>query len=78
MDRWFKIDNAGKIFRSVSKESNTSIFRISMIMNEPVEKELLQKALDTVLVRFPTLSVKLQKAAGSTGGAIPLLSLKSR
>ncbi len=61
MDRWFKIDNAGKIFRSVSKESNTSIFRISMIMNENVEGELLQKALDTVLVRFPTLAVKLQK-----------------
>ena len=61
MDRWFKIDNAGKIFRSVSKESNTSIFRISMLMKEPVEEGLLQKALDTVLVRFPTLSVKLQK-----------------
>ncbi len=61
MERWFKIDNAGKVFRSVSKESNTSIFRVSIILNEPVHEELLQNALDIVLKRFPTLSVKLQK-----------------
>ncbi len=61
MDRWFKIDNAGKIFRSVSKKTNTSIFRVSMILVEPVRGEVLQNALDIVLKRFPTLSVKLQK-----------------
>ncbi len=61
MDRWFKIDNAGKLFRSVSKESNTSIFRVSIIINEPVHAEVLQNALDIVLKRFPTLSVKLQR-----------------
>lgn len=61
MDRWFRIDNAGKIFRSVSKETNTSIFRVSMILNEPVQGEVLQAALDIVFKRFPTLAVRLQK-----------------
>ncbi len=61
MNRWFKIDNAGKIFRSVSTESNTSIFRVSMILTEPVQKDALQIALDSVLKRFPTLAVKLEK-----------------
>lgn len=61
MNRWFKIDNAGKIFRSVSTESNTSIFRVSMILTEPVQEEALQNALDDVLKRFPTLAVKLEK-----------------
>lgn len=61
MSRWFRIDNAGKIFRAVSKASNTSVFRVSMIMTEPVQQVILQDALDTVLKRFPTLAVKLQR-----------------
>lgn len=61
MSRWFKIDNAGKIFRSVSKESNTSIFRVSVILTEPVQAEMLQAALDIVIKRFPSFSVKLRK-----------------
>ncbi|OPX44934.1 alcohol acetyltransferase [Ruminiclostridium hungatei] len=61
MDRWFKIDNAGKIFRSVSNKSNTSIFRVAMIMTEPVQKDLLQEAVDIVIKRFPTLAVRLQQ-----------------
>lgn len=60
MNRWFKIDNAGKIFRPVTKNSNTSIFRISMILMEPVREEILQDALNSILKRFPTLAVKLQ------------------
>lgn len=61
MDRWFKIDHAGKIFTAVSKASNTSIFRVSMIITEPVKKEVLQAAVDIVIKRFPTLAVKLHK-----------------
>lgn len=61
MDKWFKIDNAGKIFRSVSNKSNTSIFRVAMIMTEPVQKDLLQAAVDIVIKRFPTLAVRLSQ-----------------
>ncbi|MDF2984987.1 MAG: alcohol acetyltransferase [Eubacterium sp.] len=61
MNRWFRVDNAGKIFRSVSKQSNTSVFRVSMLLNENVRKDELQKAVDIVLNRFPSFRVELRK-----------------
>ncbi|MDQ0174929.1 alcohol acetyltransferase [Bacillus chungangensis] len=61
MDRWYKIDHAGKIFRAVAKGANTSVFRVSMIMNEPVNAKRLQEAVDLVIKRFPTLAVELHQ-----------------
>ncbi|WP_164217302.1 alcohol acetyltransferase [Virgibacillus sp. YIM 98842] len=61
MSRWYKIDNAGKVFHAVTKASNSSVYRVSMIMKAPVNAVLLQKALDTVIKRFPTLAVKVRK-----------------
>lgn len=60
-DNWYKIDNAGKIFHAVSRASNSSVFRLSMIVKEPVDPGALQIAVDRVIQRFPTLAVKLYK-----------------
>lgn len=59
--KWYKIDNAGKIFHAVTKDSNSSVYRISVVMNAPVNAVLLQHALDIVIKRFPTLAVKVRK-----------------
>ncbi|QQK80378.1 alcohol acetyltransferase [Salicibibacter cibi] len=61
MDQWYKIDNAGKIFHAVSGRANSSVFRIAMIMNSPVEEDKLQSALDDILKRLPMFAVKLGK-----------------
>jgi len=61
MGTWYKLDIAGRIFPAVASSYNTSIFRISMLLNEPVRKELLQEASDIVIRRFPTLAVKLRR-----------------
>lgn len=61
MDRWYRIDNTGKIFHAVSSATNSSVFRVSMILNETVEPRCLQEALDIVAVRFPTLTVRVRK-----------------
>ncbi|WP_026702685.1 alcohol acetyltransferase [Salibacterium aidingense] len=61
MQRWYKIDNAGKIFHAVKKATNSSVFRVSMLLHEEVEHEKLQEAVDIVLKRFPTLAVRLHK-----------------
>jgi len=61
MERWYKIDNTGKIFHAVSNASNSSVYRVAMIMEEPVEPSTLQKALDKVIKRFPMLAVKVRK-----------------
>ena len=54
---WMKIDNAGKVFHAVSNNSRSSTFRLSMYVNEEVDKSTLQTALNIVLPRFESLKV---------------------
>ena len=58
---WLKIDNAGKIFPAVSNDSRSSTFRLSMYINENVDKELLEKVVNNLLPRFDTFNVKLKR-----------------
>lgn len=61
MDQWYKIDNTGKIFHAVSNASNSAVFRVSMTLHEMVDPKILQEALDIVVLRFPTLTVRVRK-----------------
>lgn len=61
MDQWYKIDNTGKIFHAVSNASNSAVFRVSMTLHETVNPKVLQEALDIVVMRFPTLTVRVRK-----------------
>ena len=60
-NHWLKIDNAGKIFPAVSNDSRSSTFRLSMYINENVDKELLEKVVNNLLPRFDTFNVKLKR-----------------
>ncbi|MGI5891897.1 MAG: alcohol acetyltransferase [Bacillota bacterium] len=61
MDNWHKLDNAAKLFPAVSKTTNTSIFRISVVLKQDVKPEVLQDALDIVIKRFPSLSLRIRR-----------------
>lgn len=61
MNQWYRIDNTGKIFHAVSDATNSSVFRVSAILQEKVNPNLLQEALDIVALRFPTLTVRVRK-----------------
>lgn len=61
MERWYKIDNAGKIFQAVKKPTNSSVFRVSMALHDEINPDLLQNAVDITMKRFPSLAVKLRK-----------------
>ncbi|WP_213809821.1 alcohol acetyltransferase [Jeotgalicoccus sp. WY2] len=61
MDQWYKIDNTGKIFHAVSNASNSAVFRVSMTLHETIDPKILQEALDIVVMRFPTLTVRVRK-----------------
>ena len=58
--RWFKLDNAGKLYPAVSTARWSSIFRISAELYEPIDPARLQKAVDSVLPRFPSLKVRMR------------------
>ncbi|MFH0993223.1 MAG: alpha/beta hydrolase fold domain-containing protein, partial [bacterium] len=57
---WFKLDNAAKIFPAISTKKETNTFRIQVAMTDPVDPELLQKATDAILDRYPMFKVRLK------------------
>lgn len=60
MNKWHKLDNAAKIFPAVKNESNTSIFRVAMILHEAIQSNILQQAANITIQRYPMLSVEIR------------------
>lgn len=56
---WFSLDNAGSIYPSASDKDWNFVYRISVTMKSPVDRQVLQKAVEDILPRFPTFCVKL-------------------
>ena len=57
---WYPVDNAGKIFPAVSKDSRSSVFRLSFYLTETIDPVLLEQAVNEVLPRFETFAVELK------------------
>ena len=61
MADWFRLDNAALIFPAVRRRDWTNAFRVSATLNETVRPEILQRAVDMLLPRFPSVYVCLRK-----------------
>ena len=49
---WNKLDNAAILFSAATHKAETQVFRFSCELKEPVDKYLLQKALDRTIADF--------------------------
>lgn len=49
---WSRLDNASKIFPATCNEKDTKVFRIACELNEAVEPEVLQQALNVTIESF--------------------------
>ncbi len=58
---WHTLDNAAKLYSSVSTENITNVFRISAMLSEEVQPEILQEALEKTLEEIPFFRVKMRK-----------------
>ena len=58
---WYPLDNAGKIYPPVSNNRRPSTFSLVATLNEPVDKDILQKAVNQILERFVSFNVKLKR-----------------
>jgi len=59
--KWYKIDNAGKIFPTVWSLAERNSFRLSAVLKDEIDESLLSIALDKALQRFPTFGVRLRR-----------------
>lgn len=58
--RWDKLDNTANIFPVIAGEGMTNTYRFSVELNEEIQPELLQQALDIVLPKFNVFNVRLR------------------
>ena len=58
-ERWYPLDNAAKVFPSISSNDRTTIFRLSMTLTEDINPFLLKEAIELVLPRFSALNTEL-------------------
>lgn len=61
MAEWRRLDNAAKIFPSATSKADTKVFRFSAELNEPVDRYLLQDALERTLEDFPGFCCVLKR-----------------
>lgn len=60
-NRWYKLDNAAKIYPAISSNSRSSVFRVAVHLKQEVDKDILNAALRITLPRFPAFAVKIKK-----------------
>ena len=59
--RWYKLDNAGKIFPPTTSQYDTKTFRFSVTLKEEIKEEILSKALSETLKDYPVFHSVLKK-----------------
>lgn len=60
-DKWYRLDNAAKIFPEVYSKHEPHVFRIQIALKEKIQSEVLQTAVNNLLERYPMFKVKLRR-----------------
>lgn len=58
---WFRLDNAALMYSALQSEKYSAIYRFSAVMTDLVDPEVLQRAIDKTMPRFPSFRVRLRK-----------------
>lgn len=58
--KWLKLDNAAKIYPAAKTKTWTNIYRLSATLNEDIDPDILQRSLNDIKERFPSICVKLR------------------
>jgi len=59
-DTWYKLDLSANVYPTLQRRNFSSVFRVSITLNEKIRPEVLQQALDLTLPRFPTFKVAMR------------------
>ncbi len=59
--KWLRLDNAAKIYPAAKRRNWSNLFRVSATLEEPIDADILQSALDVTVKRFPSMAVRLRQ-----------------
>ena len=60
---WYTLDNAAVLYSALQTEKYSAIYRFSAVMDRPVDRAALQRAVDRTMPRFPTFGVRIKRGA---------------
>ena len=59
--KWRRLDNTAKLFPVITDESLSNVFRVSATLKEEIVPEILQRALEEIIVWFDGFNVRLRR-----------------
>lgn len=58
---WYKLDLSAIVYPTLQRRDFSSVYRLSVLLKEDVDPEVLQKAVDMTMPRFPTYKAAMRK-----------------
>ncbi|MCM1193910.1 MAG: alcohol acetyltransferase [Butyrivibrio sp.] len=58
---WYELDLSAIVYPTLQRHDFSSVYRLSVVLKEEIQPEVLQKALDMTLPRFPTYKAAIRK-----------------
>lgn len=58
---WYKLDLSAIVYPTLQRKDFSSVYRLSVLLKEPIVPEVLQQAVDMTLPRFPTYKTAIRK-----------------
>ena len=58
---WYKMDLSAIVYPTLQRKDFSSVYRLSVVLKEPVRPDILQQAADIALKRFPTYKAAIRK-----------------
>lgn len=58
---WYQLDLSAIVYPTLQRRDFSSVYRLSVLLKEEVRPEVLQRALDMTLPRFPTYKAAIRK-----------------
>ncbi len=59
--KWYKLDLSAIVYPTLQRRDFSSVYRLSVLMKETVNPEVLQEAVDRTLPRFPTYKAAIRR-----------------
>ena len=60
-DVWYKLDLSAIVYPTLQRRDFSSVYRLSVVLKDTVDPDILQRALDMTLPRFPTYKAAIRK-----------------